>query len=182
MDKCFTCKTTPLCRDHAAGLCPACQILQPSTKAQQAEGGTLPPDQQIRRDCGITCYIPVDTTVLYLLLHSLPDQPPSPFRPDEPLPTAKVVECPVREWVHEAEHLPSPNDAKLALLASQPGTIVAVRERFGGIAVVFGGGQQDVVWQWDMSPVDTPILDPNTALSCGCLAESLREGVYVCRY
>ena len=103
--------------------------------------------------------------VLYPLLHPLPDQPPPPFRADVPLTTVKAAECPMREWVHKAEHLPSPTDAKLTLVACQPGTIVAVRERFGGIAAVLGGGEQAVVWRWDMPPVDTPILDPNTALT-----------------
>ena len=83
-------------------------------------------------DCGIACYMPVDTTVLYLLLHPLADQPPSPFRTDVPLPPVKTAECSVREWVHEAEHLPSPIDANLTLVACQPGTIVAVRARFWG--------------------------------------------------
>ena len=119
----------------------------------------------------ITCYMPVDTTVLYLLLHPQPSQPPSPFRADVPLPIVKAAECPVREWVHEAEHLPSSNDAKLALVACQPGTIVAVRGHFGGIAAVLGGGAQAiVVWRWDVLPMDAPILDPNTALTCGWLA------------
>ena len=121
----------------------ACETLQPR-QAQQVQLGTLTPDQQIRLDCGITCYMPVDTAVLYLLLHPLPDQPPSPFRADVPLPTVKAPECPVQEWVHEAEHLPSPTDVKLTLVACRPGTIVAVRECFGGIAAVPGSGEQAV--------------------------------------
>ena len=58
----------------------------------------------------------------------------------------------------------------LMLVAYQPGTIVVVRERFGGVAAVLGGGEQAVVWRWDMPPVDTPILDPNTVVTCGRLA------------
>ena len=90
------------------------------------------------------------------------------------VPRVKAVECGVREWVYEAKHLLSPNDAKLMLVRCQPGTIVAVREWFGGIAAVPGGGEQAVVLQWDMPPVDTPIVHPNTLLTCGWLAQSLR--------
>ena len=176
-EKCFTCNTRPLCKDHAAGLCLACETLQP----QQAQRDTLTPHQQIRLDYGITCYMPVDTTLLYLLLHPLPEQPPSPFRADLPVPTVKVAECLVREQVHEAEHLPPANDTKFTLLACQPGAIVAMRQPFGGIATGPGGGEQALVWQWDMPSVDTPILEPNTALACRWFAQSWKEGVYVCR-
>ena len=75
MDKCYDCKTSPLCKDHAVGLCPACETLQPR-QAQQAERGALTRDQHIRLNFGITCYMPVDNTVLYVLLHPLSDQPP----------------------------------------------------------------------------------------------------------
>ena len=55
-------------------------------------------------------------------------------------PSSVTLTLTVREWFHEPEHLPSPNDAKLMLVAYQPGTIVVVRERFGGVAAVLGGG------------------------------------------
>ena len=29
LKKCLACKTSPLCKDHAAGPCPACEALQP---------------------------------------------------------------------------------------------------------------------------------------------------------
>ena len=87
----------------------------PLRQAQQAERDTLTPDQLMRLDRGITCYMPVDTTVLYLLLHPLPEPAPSPFCAHVRVLTVKVGECPIRERVHEAEHLPSPNDAKLTL-------------------------------------------------------------------
>ena len=69
-----------------------------------------------------------------------------------------------------------PVTQKLTLLACQPGTIVAVCQRFGGIAAVPGGGEQAVVWRWDMPPVDTPILDPHTALTCGWGCMSVAAG------
>ena len=78
--------------------------------------------------------MPMDTTVLCPVLDPLSNQPPSLFRAHTPAPTVKVAQCPVRQWVHEAEHLPSPTDAKVMLVGCQPGTIVAVRERFRGIA------------------------------------------------
>ena len=61
--------------------------------------------------------------------------------------TVKPNDCLVREWVHEAEYLPSPSNKDLTLLACQPGTIAAVRRRFGGIAAVPGG--QDLVFALD---------------------------------
>ena len=70
-------------------------------------------------DCGITFYMPGDTTVLYLPLHPLPHQPPSPFRADVPLSTVKAAECPMQEWVEEAEQLLSPNDPQLTVVACQ---------------------------------------------------------------
>ena len=41
---------------------------------------------------------------------------------------------------------PVPQHAELTLVACQPGTIVAVRQRLGGIAAVPGGGEEAVVW------------------------------------
>uniref|UniRef100_A0A7S4FIY6 Uncharacterized protein n=1 Tax=Eutreptiella gymnastica TaxID=73025 RepID=A0A7S4FIY6_9EUGL len=90
-----------------------------------------------------------------------------PFRVDVPLPSVKPNDCPVREWVNEAEYLPSPSNKDLTLLACQPGTIAAVRHKFGGIAAVPGGEEQAVLWRWDMPPVNTPLLDPDAALQAG---------------
>ena len=42
-DKSFACNTSLLCKDHAAGRCPACETLRPR-QAQQAERGTQTPD------------------------------------------------------------------------------------------------------------------------------------------
>ena len=54
-------------------------------------------------DCGITCYMPVDVTALYLLLQALPALPPMQFRVDVPIRTVKPNDYAMREWAHEAE-------------------------------------------------------------------------------
>ena len=140
-ETCFACKTSPLCEDHAAGLCPACKTLQP----QPTQHDTLTPDQQIRVDCGITCYVPVDTIVLYSLRHPLPEQRPSLFRANLPAPTFKAAECYIQECIHGAKHPPPASDTNLTLPACQPSTIVPTHQRFGGIAAVRGSGEQVVV-------------------------------------
>ena len=177
----FACNLSPLCKDHSALLCPGCDQLQPRQQEEQEAADTSSADKLMSLDCGITCYMPVDVTALYLLLQALPAPPPMPFRVDVPLPTVKPNDCLVREWVHEAEYLPSPSNKDLTLLACQPGTIAAVRRTFGGIAAVPGGEEQAVLWRWDMPPVNTPFLDPNTALQAGWLKESLKDGQYHCR-
>ena len=178
---CFVCNLSPLCKDHSALLSPGCDQLQPRQQEEQQATDTSSADKLMSLDCGITCYMPVDVTALYLLLQALPAPPLMPFRVDVPLPTVKPNDCLVREWVHEAEYLPSPSNKDLTLSACQPGTIAAVRRRFGGIAAVPGGEEQAVLWRWDMPPMNTPLLDPNTALQAGWLKESLKEGQYHCR-
>ena len=137
---CFACNLCPLCKDHSALLCPGCNQLQPRQQEEQQATDTSSADKQMSLDCGITCYMPVDVTALYLLLQALPAPPPMPFRVDVPLPTIKPNDCPVREWVHEAEYLPSPSNKDLTLFACQPGTIAAGRRRFGGISAWVAAG------------------------------------------
>ena len=91
--------------------------------------------------------MPVDVTALHLLLQALLAPPPMPFRVDVPLPTLKPNDCLVRESVHKAEYLPSPSNKDLTLSACQPGTIAAVRRKFGGIAALPGGEEQAVLWR-----------------------------------
>ena len=89
---------------YARTMMPDCTVrakLEP-----QAQPHTLTPDEQIRLDCGITCYLPVDTTMLYLMLHPKPEQPQCLFHAHLRVPNVKATKCPVRERVHEAVHLP----------------------------------------------------------------------------
>ena len=80
----------------------------------------------------------VDTTMLYLLFHPLPQQPPSLFRAEVPLPTVKAGEFPVREWVHGAKHLPPhPKPIRRCLLVNALGALqryvmVASKQSYGG--------------------------------------------------
>ena len=67
---------------------------------------------------------------------------------------------------------------QLPLVACQPGKMVAVRERLGGIAAVPSGEEQAFLWRRDMPHVNTPVLDSIIALTCdGC---AVAEGGGVC--
>ena len=150
--------TSLLCKDHAARQCPAWKTVEPPA-AQQAECDTLTPDSKsvpTMRSHGTRPWTPRFCTRCSIPCHQLP----CPFRADVPLPTFKVAECPVREWVHEADHLPFPNDAKLKVVACQPGIIMAVREHCGVLVAEFGGGEQAVVFDGICRPWTPPLWTP----------------------
>ena len=172
---CVACNLSPLCKDHSALLCPGCDQLQPPQQEEQQATDPNSADKVMSFDCGITCYMPVDVTALYLLLQALPAPPPMPFRVDVPLPTVKPNDCQVRAWVHEAEYLPSPSNKDLTVLACQPGTIAAVRRIFGGIPAAPGGEEQALLWRPDMPPREHTTFGPEHRVASR-LVEEAAEG------
>ena len=113
----FACNLGPLCKDHFALLCPWCDQLQPRQQDEQQATDTSSADKLMSLDCGITCYMAVDVTTLYLLLQALPAPPPMPFRVDISLATVKPNDCPVRERAHEAEGPATPQQQGLDVVS-----------------------------------------------------------------
>ena len=204
--KCFACDERPLCAIHVGQLCadcqrdsgedgpaveaapgPAVEAMEMAARAEEVDEGT---QKIVEEDlCGSAGLVmmPLDQTVLYTTHRPGPlaaeisagpviDMSAQPCAPDD---------CPL--FVHEEEELEGPTPSKFRVIATQPGSLMVVREgQVGGMAVVEDTVDPLVaqVLRWDVVGTHPHVVDTSVLVQSGLVVanpERLKDYWYPCQ-
>ena len=87
-------------------------------------------------------------------------------------------DCPLGPFVHEEEELEAPTPSKFPVIATQPGSLMVVREgRVGGMAVVEDTVDPPVaqVLRWDVAGTHPRVVDTSVLVQWGLLVAKLER-------
>ena len=130
--------------------------------------------------------MPLDQTVLYTTHRSGPRAAEISAWPvmDAPAQPCASEDCPLGPFVHEEDELEAPTPSKFLVIATQPGSLMVVREgQMGGMAVVERTSDPPVtqVLRWDVAGTHPRVVDTSVRLQSGLLvANPERPKEYWC--
>ena len=140
--------------------------------------------------CGFAAPVmmPLDQTVLYTTHRPGPlaaKISAGPVIDAEAQPCAPE-DCPLGPFVHEEEELAAPTPSKFPVIATQPGSLMVVREgHVGGMAVVEDTSDPPVaqVLRWDVAGTDPRVVDTFVLVQSGIpVANPERPKEYWCPF
>ena len=170
-----------------AALGPAVEAVGTAAEgAEEVDEGT---EKIVEEDvCGFAALVlmPLDQTVLYTTHRPRPlaaeisagqviDVSAQPCAPED---------CPLGPFVHEEEELEAPTPSKFPVIATQPGSLMVMREgQVGGMAVVEDTVDPLVaqVLRWDVASTHPRVVDTSVLVQFGRLvANPVRPKEYWC--
>ena len=212
--KCFAYDERPLCALHVGQLCEDCRRDSGDPAVEAAPGPSVeaPPGpavaavamssegaEEVDEDlgtqkimledlCGFAALVmmPLDQTVLYTTHRPGPLAAEISAGPviDASAQPGAPEDCPLGPFVHEEEELGAPTPSKFPVIATQPGSLMVVREgQVGGMAVVEDTSDPLVaqVLRWDVAGTHPCVVDTSVLVQSGLLVANLeRPKEYLC--
>ena len=156
-----------------AALAPTVEAVEmPPERAEEVDEGT---QKIVEEDlCGFAALVmmPLDQTVVYTTHRQGPLVAEISAGPvvDASAEFCAPEDCPLGPFVHEEEELEPPTPSKFRVFATQPGSLMVVREgQMGGMAVVEDTVDPPVaqVLRWDVAGTHPRVVDTSVLVQSG---------------